>query len=184
MIFSVRLLSRKIIKSIIETVARVLGEQRSFKYIAMRSFRNHSGSRIQFFVFKMRSSVGDGPLPALARKLTQASRMLTPKETHQACKMCEVAKVHLNQRACELVDQAHGRPILFSHSSDGTPALAKKTVTAQIGSRTVARKGGEGAVFLAQRAYLRSQKSTGEPTLAVVLRDPLPMSSGKHLFMV
>jgi len=93
--------------------------------------------------------------------------------------VCEIIKAALREKAIELVKNAGGRPILFSYGSDGTPLLTRATLTQSVGTQRVVRSGGKAEEVLVERGFVKAFSPCGDPRIAALTRDPVPLSNGK-----
>ena len=116
----------------------------------------------------------------LFRSLADVNRALGPQEQRVAAELCEVSKAFLKQRALQLVSEAGVCPVLFSYQADATPSQPKHTVGSNVeGHRRLQRRGRAGMELLVQKAFLATSTVLGEPKMAVLFRDALPLTAGK-----
>eukprot|EP00974_Lingulodinium_polyedra_P058338 5619914-Lingulodinium_polyedra.AAC.1 len=67
-------------------------------------------------------------IQCLYRLHASASRNLARDEGREAGRLCELLKHFLWNKAKVLVQEAKGRPVLYSYGSDGTPLLTQETI--------------------------------------------------------
>lgn len=125
--------------------------------------------------------VSDGQsLRLVFLEFSRAHRVVAKHEAMQVSKLVEVVKAYLMRKARALVDAAQGRAILYTYASDGTPMLTKSTFSHSLGGqRRFVRKAGRATDFLVERATLVTTGADGQRRVAVLLRDPRPLSEGK-----
>jgi hypothetical protein len=142
----------------------------------------HSSFEFALTVFAMAPS-HCARYPSVTSLLREHARVGLNLDTHGMnvnAKLCEVVKDFLQAKAFAIIRESDGRPCLFSYQSDGTPILAKTTWTHRVGDRIVVRRGGDAAEFLIEKAFVRTWSRSGEPRIAVILRDPRHLAAGKN----
>lgn len=126
------------------------------------------------------SSVPEGDLDKLFRRYAESSFSSTPLDAKAMPRLCEIGKAYLHQKARELVANASHSPILSHYSADGTPLSTKRKVTASFKKgHSIKRYGKETDEFLIQHGYFRTLDVFGQSDTVAIMRDPLPMTSGK-----
>ena len=121
---------------------------------------------------------------ALQQKLLgfcQAGRVLNSEEVAENEQLAEFVKWHLRQCAHRLLEESKHRPVLFAYSSDATPVLTQTSAVSASSSATplVVRRGKVLEELLMQRGLVKTFAGTGQPKMAVVMADPVPLSEGK-----
>lgn len=121
---------------------------------------------------------------ALQQKLLgfcQAGRVLNSEEVAENEQLAELVKWHLRQCAHRLLEESKHRPVLFAYSSDATPVLTQTSAVSASSSATplVVRRGKVLEELLMQRGLVKTFAGTGQPKMAVVMADPVPLSEGK-----
>eukprot|EP00959_Pyramimonas_sp_CCMP1952_P195492 4087577-Pyramimonas_sp.AAC.1 len=72
---------------------------------------------------------------------------------------------------------------MYSYSTDSTPALTRRQFTAHVtGVKPIRKEFGESVDYLLQTAWFRSFDATGQPTMQVLMKEPLPLSRGKSAY--
>ena len=116
----------------------------------------------------------------LFKRCCLPTAVISKTDRIKAQTLCEVTKAFLWARAHGLVEQAHGRPILYTYASDGTPALLTGRVVGGVAlRRRFVRKHKSGIELLVERAMLKTTNSSGQPIMACLMSDPTPMGNGK-----
>ena len=95
----------------------------------------------------------------------------------------EILKAYLRQQATALCVAAQGRPLLVAYSCDGTPLLTKERLMVRLRGKQVQRVGGRGDEYLVEQAFVRYMRD-GVPETALLLRDPLRLTSGKTAWAI
>lgn len=140
--------------------------------------------RSQLFGFASMTSAGsvDPPASALSHLRLFASPGVgsTHLDVRLLRRLCESIKYFLKAKGEALVRDAAGSPVLMSYSFDGTPLSVKTRMTAEWekGAK-VAITGRATSEYLVQHMYYRTYGSTGRARTCLVIRDPLPLTSGK-----
>lgn len=107
-------------------------------------------------------------------------KVLTNSEACVARRLCLLLKRNLFSIAAAAVRAANHRPVLYTYQADGTPALSMTTVVRQVTQeRRVVRRAGAAMEFLVERGYIKSISAGGCVSVAALMREPRPMSSGK-----
>ena len=83
-------------------------------------------------------------------------------------------------QARHVVEQAEGRPVLYSYGSDRTPMLTTSTVSSPspIAGKIV-RKAGRGLEYLLETAFVVTTNGNGELLKAALFKPPTPLDKGK-----
>jgi hypothetical protein len=118
-------------------------------------------------------------------ELATPHRVLSSQDVSKAAKLCEVVKQYLTNKAKSVVAAASGRAVLFSYGSDGTPMLTRACFKSTLGGHTVRRYAGKSVEFLVERGFVKTSDGVGEPIVASLARDPVPLLHGKtawHMF--
>ena len=115
----------------------------------------------------------------LFRRLSDVSQILSTNEQRVAAELCEVSKVFLRQKAVTMVSEAGVCPVLYTYQSDSTPSQPRHRVDSSVGGHRLQRSGRAGIDFFVQKAYLLTSSALGQPRVAVLLRDALPLTAGK-----
>ena len=118
-------------------------------------------------------------LRALYLECCKPARVLDRQGDRLVDKLCEVMKELLRSKARGVVLKANGMAILFSYGSDTTPLLTWHTVKSEHKEGAVTRKAKKADDLLIEVGFLKTTTSAGEPVLAFLSRDPVPMSGGK-----
>ena len=117
---------------------------------------------------------------ALLLLYTGCSQHTAVQDLRRICRLAEVCKAFLKQRAMDLIATAAGSPVLAHYSCDGTPLSTKvklKGGSPQGFSATA--EGRQTDEFLVQHCFYRSADALGRTSTTVLLRDPLPLTEGK-----
>jgi len=121
-------------------------------------------------------------------RLSLASATLDHNDVLLVERICEAAKLFLQERSSELVRRACGMPVLQCYSSDATPGQSEERF--QLGSlldptAVVRRRGRCTAEYLMHCCFLKACTPAGITIATPVFQDGLPLSAGKsmwHLF--
>jgi len=125
------------------------------------------------------SSTDDVDVRAALLGLCRVSKALANHEERQLQQFVEVLKHHLRQKFFELLGESEGRPVVFSYSADATPLkCSSKAVHTSAGAQVV-RKGRDLEELLLQRGLLKTTLASGEPRMAFLFSDILPLTQGK-----
>jgi hypothetical protein len=112
-------------------------------------------------------------------ELATPHRVLNSQDVSKAAKLCEVVKQYLTNKAKSVVAAASGRAVLYSYGSDGTPMLTRASFSSTLGGQTVRRYAGKSVEFLVERGFVKTTDGVGEPIVATLARDPVPLLHGK-----
>ena len=118
-------------------------------------------------------------------ELATPHKVLNSQDVSRAAKLCEVVKHYLTNKAKSMVASASGRAVLYSYGSDGTPMLTRASFSSTLGGHTVRRYAGKSVEFLVERGFVKTTDGVGEPIVASLSRDPVPLLHGKtswHIF--
>ncbi len=92
--------------------------------------------------------------------------------------LCELVQEALGARFVALIEQADDRPLLFSYSSDSTPALTQMRYTARPDSvKAITKEFGQATGYLLQTAWLRSTDSVGRQIQTFYTKSSVPLSA-------
>ena len=117
---------------------------------------------------------------SLLREWSVAGRPMQANDWQVCGRVAEVAKKFIHGKAKGLVESASRRPLLFTFGSDGTPLRATSTFSSVLsGTTRVVRRGGEGTELLLQRGYIVTRDAQGGLASAPLIRDAVPLTSGK-----
>lgn len=117
----------------------------------------------------------------------KVGRVLTDIELRECAQLAEALKEVLLEDAKRLLSSSSGQPVLFSYQSDATSLLCTAQQQAALGSsaQVVIRRGKVLHELLMQRGFLKMRTPSGQDRVAILMRDPLPLTAGKsvwHLF--
>lgn len=147
------------------------------------SYRAYSQGLVKLCVLPLVAMAG--VVEEMCRRFAKAS--LVDKEGRRNIGMlCELLKSFLRRKALELIETAGGRPILLSYSSDGTPLTTRERLRLRLNGTAapVVRVGGSSQEYLIQQVFVRRLDVDGNSRTEVVLREPLPFTSGKAAWAV
>ena len=109
----------------------------------------------------------------------QPARNLGDFDSRRMGCVCETLKAFLKTKAADFIKSANHTPILAHYSSDCTPLQSRKRLVAKAGDTHRVRSGKSTDEYLVEQLFYRYLRSADEPATTVVLRDPLPLTSGK-----
>jgi len=89
-------------------------------------------------------------------------------------------KAHLKNKSERLLEAAKHQPVLYSYSSDATALLCQHVAEAGQGAQKVVRRGRVLHELLMQRGFLKTALPSGDDQVALLIRDPLPLTAGKR----
>ena len=127
----------------------------------------------------MASGSHEVDITALVKRYGKACLNTSRSEAVLVARLCEVGKALLQEKARTLVANAGSSPILVHFSSDGTPISAKKQFKGSSSKVEVVRQGRDTEEYQVQHVFYRTLDAEGVPVTTTVLRDPLPLTSGK-----
>ena len=79
-----------------------------------------------------------------------------------------------------LVAASTSHTLSLSYSSDGTPALVKKSFASKVDGLAVYRHARSGLEYIMQRMFLVYHDAVGARHQRCIVAEPLPMSKGKQ----
>ena len=85
-------------------------------------------------------------------------------------------RLTLKEKARDLLQAAHGRPIAYSHQADATSTLCSETAVSRDGTTT--RKGKVLMEFLIERPSLILRRADGNSEAVIMLRPPRLLTEG------
>ena len=119
-------------------------------------------------------------LTALYRDFAKPHRLVQKAEETTCFRLCELAWYYQVLKAKHVVEQAEGRPVLYSYGADSTPMLTTSTVSSLSPMKgRVVRKAGRGLEYLLERGFVVSTNSRGELLKAALFKAPTPLDKGK-----
>ena len=118
-------------------------------------------------------------LKSLCQGFCKVSKTLANNEVQDCARLGEALKTHLRNKSEQLLAASRHQPVLYSYSSDATAILCQHVAEARQGTHTVVRKGRVLHELLMQRGFLRATSPSGDDQVALLIRDPLPLSVGK-----
>jgi hypothetical protein len=119
-------------------------------------------------------------LKSIGQGFCKVGKVLAKDEEHLCAKFGEVLKAHLKNKSERLLAAAKHQPVLYSYSSDATALLCQHVAEAGQGDHKVVRRGRVLHELLMQRGFLKASLPTGDEQVAVLIRDPLPLTAGKR----
>ena len=119
-------------------------------------------------------------LTALYRDFAKPHKVVPKDEVRTCFRLCELSWYYQVLKARHVVEQAEGRPVLYSYGSDSTPMLTTSTVSSPspIAGKIV-RKAGRGLEYLLERAFVVTTNGSGELLKAALFKPPTPLDKGK-----
>ena len=95
--------------------------------------------------------------------------------------LAEVVKDQLRRKALELIETHTGDPVLYVFTADSTPELVTLDSFAKgpSGNQNIRRRGRALIEMLLQRGWLKAFSSDGELVMTMLVRDPIPLTTGK-----
>ena len=119
-------------------------------------------------------------LTALYKDFAKPHRLVQKAEETTCFRLCELAWYYQALKAKHVVEQAEGRPVLYSYGADSTPMLTTSTVSSLSPMKgRVVRKAGRGLEYLLERGFVVSTNSRGELLKAALFKAPTPLDKGK-----
>ncbi len=91
-------------------------------------------------------------------------------------RLAQLGQDQLVYKYQQFVGNTDGRPLLFSYSSDATPALTQKRFFAEAtGVRATRKEMSEGVEYLLQTAWAKSTDAQGVPVQTVAMKQSVPL---------
>ena len=121
------------------------------------------------------------PAEALRAQLLEFAKMGfgTPHASRAAIPYAEVLKTHFKNAAEALVRDAGEQPVSYSYQSDATSHLLPHRTTIDVNGAKVTRAGKHLLELLQERGVYKTLTASGSWTVAMMFREPVPLSAGK-----
>ncbi len=95
-------------------------------------------------------------------------------------RLVQIAQDKMTLQYRNLVTAAGNRPLLYSYSSDATPALTQKAfISKAAGVRPTRREFSEGVEYLLQTAWVKTTDPVGYPVQMVLMKQCVPLTEKK-----
>jgi hypothetical protein len=114
-----------------------------------------------------------GDLRKLFQDFSRASRVLDKEGRARACKLAVVLESYLEEKICDVIDKANGRPLLFLYQADGTSQkLAVHSGASTISDVRIDRQAYETVDFELQRLVALTESAGGAVISAMKIGPP------------